>query len=415
MSVCDSWKNGTDTSGQESKFSHLFQGKIENPVLNFTLQHPGTLAPFYDNLAAVRSKVRGSQHKETRFIWTTDRRKERIPRHIPHKREDLFPNDADLSKHWTILFGVPSVDSKKGAYFRDLQRNSFFKYDKVWNIHKSPDATVLAKYLLAHHPSTNYTYSPEILKEAVLSQDILFFDMKEGNWSGVGPKGIDCHIGMSRKAYAFYTYAADFVKADYICKGDDDAFYRLNMLAVELESFAYPAIYHGRFLPWYGISRTSGLLVTMSFDLVDWMRDSVLAEDFDFKFEDVMVGRWFYLANIRTNVVRDCRGHCIHRIDAVNEWTILQNITDSSMILHGILPYPEVFEEMMQRFPDTHLLPLSMKTHIPKAQDGNGNSLQFQGQCPKPPRPITYYNWGGWCTAKGCSLPPKPDNPMLRR
>ena len=413
--MCNRWKNETDTSGQWSKFSQLFQRPVEVPYLNFTLQHPGELVPYFDDLAEARSKIRGSQHPETYFIWSTDRRKQRIPRYIPHKREDLFPNDADLTKHWIVLFGIPSVDTKKGAYFRNLQRNSFFTYHQVWNVKKSPHANVLAKYLLAHHPSTNYTYSNGILKEAVQAQDILFFDMKEGNWSGVGPKGVDCHIGMSRKSYAFFMYAADFVKADYVCKGDDDAFYRLNMLANELESFAYPAIYHGRFLPWFGISRTSGLLVTLSYDLVDWMRDSVISEDFDFMYEDVMVGRWFYLANLRLNVVRDCRGHCIHRIDARNEWTILQNITDSSMILHGILPYPEVFADMMNRFPDTHLLPLSMKTKISEKDDDNGNSLLFQGECPKPPDPVSYYNWGGWCMAHVCSLPPKPSDPMLRR
>ena len=324
----------------------------------------------------------------------------------------MFPNDADYKKHWVVAFGIPAVDTKKGAYFRKLQRDSFLRYSRVWNYHKSSDATVIAKYLLAHHPSTNYTYSPELLKEAKITKDILFFDLKEGNWSGQGPKTDDVLIGMSRKAYAFYAFVADRIRADYICKGDDDAFYRLNMLANDLDSFTYPTIYHGRALPWFGIKRTSGLLVTMSFDLVDWMRDSKLVENnIDFKFEDVMVGRWFYIANLRFNFLKDCRGHCINRGYG---WEILQDITDTSMILHGIHPTPEAFSDMMKRFPDTHLLPLKM-TPPPTQRDLHGNTVRELGACPRKPKPVTHYNWGGSCTQKSCKLPEQSTDPMLKR
>ena len=396
----------------ESRYEKLFLKRVQNFAPVQQSPYPGTLIPALRNLTGARLQLASTQD-ETGYILTADRRKKRISPLFAHVREDLFPNDADYKKHWVVAFGIPSVDTTKGAYFRKLQRDSFLRYSRVWNHHKRPDATILAKYLLAYHPSTQFTYSPELLEEAKITKDILFFNLKEGNWTGVGGKSNDVLIGMSRKSYAFYSFVAGHVKADYICKGDDDAFYRLNMLANELDSFTFPMIYHGRAVPWYGISRTSGLLVTMSFDMADWVRDSTLVRgNIDFKYEDVMVGRWFFLANMRFNFLSDCRGHCINRGYG---WQILQNITDTSMVLHGILPTSREFTAMMKRFPDAHLAPLKLTTEPSKELDEYGNTVQELGECPLWPSPINYYEWGGECNEDNCSLPRKPTDPLLRR
>ena len=412
---CDWWVSETDSDGEVSRYSNLFQKPVQDDSPVAQLPFPGTVVPivYEKGLETGRQKTEATQDSAG-YIYTPDRRPKRKNPLIPLVREDLFPNDADYDKHWVVAFGIPAVDTKKGAYFRKLQRDSFLRYSRVWNYHKSSDATVLAKYLLAYHPSTNYTYSPELLEEAKITKDILFFDLNEGVWSGHGSKQDDVLIGMSRKAYAFYAFVADRIRADYICKGDDDAFYRLNMLANDLQSYTFPMIYHGRQIPWYGIARTSGLLVTMSFDMADWVRDSMLVEDnIDFRFEDVMVGLWFFLGNLRFNFLKDCRGHCINRGYG---WEILQNITDTSMVLHGILPTPEAFSDMMKRFPDRHLPRHKLKTKPRGNLDKFGIAFDEIGECPDRPDPINYYNWGGYCFANNtCSLPRRPVDPLLMR
>ena len=175
-------------------------------------------------------------------IVTVDRRVHRIERKISNLNYTIFPNSQfERNKVWKIVMGIPSTDTVKANTLRQHQRSSFFKYKTVWNVHRHPDSQMLIKYLLAYHPSNNYSISQGLITEAEDHSDIIFFNIREGAqqhqknnkllWER---KPVDVLVGMSRKTYAWFAYAADNYKTDYVIKGDDDAFYRCNMLVHEL-------------------------------------------------------------------------------------------------------------------------------------------------------------------------------------
>ena len=272
-------------------------------------------------------------------ITTKDRRATRIAPMIPliPNHDSLFPQAefGNEVQEWTIVIGIPSIDTKKGQRRRKYQRDSFFRYSNVFG-GKNP--TILIKYLLAYHPANNYTISEELKEEAKIHKDILFFDMREGVWKEK-KKSWAVEVGMSRKAYAWYCFAADRLKFSFLMKGDDDEYIRTHALEHTLTTLPSTArIYYGRIMKW-GIAKGSktsfpfsgGMSITMSYDLIDWIRDSKIAEaGVHYYHEDVMVGRWFYEANIPLYVVRDCRHHDIH--SGAN----VQKQTDASICIHHL-------------------------------------------------------------------------------
>ena len=388
VTVSENLVTSTSTSKSTSRYSMLFNRDIVKDVSGIT---PTPLAydpnptqdPRGSPLSRSSQEVGVIVNNDFRFINTTDRRTKRVPPVIPSILENRFPNEADYNKKWGVVIGIPSIDIEKGARRRQYQRDSWFKYSSVWNHQKSSESTILVKYLLAYHPQNNYTVSDSLYSEAAVYKDVIFFDMKEGVWSSQ-KKSWAVEVGMSRKAFAWYQYAADYLKTDYVMKGDDDEFIRCNMLISELMSLNFDRVYYGRIMQW-GIKKGSkksfpfsgGMSITLSYDLIDWIRDSSIAEtNVDYYHEDVMVGRWFYSSSIPLNVVKDCRHHDVHR--GANK----QQQTSQSLCIHHLKDSSEEYLNNFKMYPDTSLPSLKPKKE-PEIKDWLGNTITTLGSCKK--------------------------------
>eukprot|EP01060_Flectonema_neradi_P013832 TRINITY_DN2056_c1_g2_i1.p1 TRINITY_DN2056_c1_g2~~TRINITY_DN2056_c1_g2_i1.p1 ORF type:complete len:745 (+),score=156.84 TRINITY_DN2056_c1_g2_i1:58-2235(+) len=323
---------------------------------------------------------RATQDPDTLRIHTTDRRSTRIERRIMDVHRDMFPDDAPVDRQWIIAIGIPSIDTKGGQIMRYVQRSTCFAYDSVWNYKKRDDSRVVVKYLLGYHPENNHTISQRVKNEGQITKDIVFFNVKEGPPAVEGEellqrKPIAMLVGMSRKTYAWFCYAADRFKTDFVIKGDDDAYFRVNLLLRELSSYRFPKVYYGRGLIYqklkYGF-RVDGPLIALSYDLVDWIRDSKIAEGYtDFAFEDILPLIWMHGANIQANNISDCR------LKRVNE----TKSGDSSTIqIHG-LKQPEQFAVRRHQFPDNRVGPIKVQTEV---RIKKGDFIQFnkRNSCP---------------------------------
>ena len=129
------------------------------------------------------------------------------------------------------------------------------------------------------------------------------------------------------------------------------------------QAYQLPRVYYGRKTHYpgvFGMFRTTGMIVTLSFDLVDWLRDSTIAEQLtDFIYEDVMVGLWFYKSSMNSliNNISDCRCH-----DVNGHFMTRQHIRNNSLVMHHIPSSRAAYVEQFLRFPDSHLRPLKIKT-----------------------------------------------------
>jgi len=253
----------------------------------------------------------------------------------------------------TVVVGIPTVDTDFGRERRSFQRASWFTYPSVWRGIRgvSPDAptgrlSILPRYVLARHPSHDYEPSKALLEdEAPAHKDIVFFDMKEGK-PATGKKpgmagywGLEAEVGMSRKAYAWYAYAAvTYPKAAFIMKSDDDIYLRVELYLRSLDVLrrvlGADRLYWGPTMMWGAkkgdpgskFAFVGGMAITMSRALVTWIAtsergrvnmgpfhgDKLKYKQTNHDHEDVMVGRMFYDANVSHIVVRDRRFHDIH-------------------------------------------------------------------------------------------------------
>eukprot|EP01060_Flectonema_neradi_P002648 TRINITY_DN11683_c0_g1_i1.p1 TRINITY_DN11683_c0_g1~~TRINITY_DN11683_c0_g1_i1.p1 ORF type:complete len:752 (+),score=85.65 TRINITY_DN11683_c0_g1_i1:46-2301(+) len=332
-----------------------------------------------------KALVPATQDPDTLRIYTEDRRSSRIQRRIMDIHRDIFPDDAPANKQWIIALGIPSIDTAKGQILRELQRKSCFSYDTVWNYKRRDDAQVIVKYLLAYHPENNYTITQRLIDEAQITQDIVFFNLREGKPAESGEqlferKPLAILVGMSRKIYAWFCYVADRINTDYAIKGDDDAFFRVKLLLNELASYRFPRVYYGRGLIYSklkGSFRTDGPLVALSYDLVDWVRDSKIAESYtDFAFEDVLPTIWMWEANLQANNISDCR------VQQFNH-DIRHYTYNGSILIHGFRSNrPAQFFEYRKRFSDDHVKPLKIQTQLRLV---NGEFVQFneRDRCPQ--------------------------------
>eukprot|EP01060_Flectonema_neradi_P038918 TRINITY_DN8332_c0_g1_i1.p1 TRINITY_DN8332_c0_g1~~TRINITY_DN8332_c0_g1_i1.p1 ORF type:complete len:752 (+),score=99.54 TRINITY_DN8332_c0_g1_i1:105-2258(+) len=375
--LCEMWwgGEGRTSSLPPSRFHKLWHRQVTDPLLTAVPlgYYPrATPDPLPHQFNSTPDRLDENPIiRDDYFIQTVDRRVHRIPRKVSTLNHRQFPNSAiERDRIWKIVMGIPSTDTPKGSKLRGYQRGSFFQYVSVWNVHRHPDSQILIKYILAYHPSHDYDISESLRREAARYRDILFFDIKEGAplttkdnrllWER---KPVDMLVGMSRKTYAWFAYAADTYKTDYVVKGDDDAFYRCNMLLNELTAYHVPRVYYGRKTHYpgvFGLFRTTGMIIGLSFDLVDWIRDSTIVEDFtDFIYEDVMVGLWFYKAHMTSSVhnMSDCRCH-----DITGHFNVRQDISNSSMVVHHMPTSKGAYTELFKRFLDPHLRPLKTKT-----------------------------------------------------
>ena len=331
-------------------------------------------------------------NSETTFINTSDRRIKRIKKRIDVVSPKVFKCDANPETYWKLVIGIPSVDNPRSRRNRDVQRRTWMTYSNVWNINKNVDASVLVKYVLAY-PPPYYELSPNIISESNITNDIVYLNLREGEKPKRGEptyerKTLSVLVGMSRKTYAWFCFAADTYKTDYIMKGDDDAFYRTLMIVNELQSYRIPRVYHGRGMIYHGIFRTGGFTITLSYDLVDWIRDSKLVEKHtDFAYEDVMVGLWFYRAGVTAvNNISDCRCHDSPKYPRPVQWSIEQPIKQSSMIIHHVHNISE-WNYLLSTFPDHRIIPLQAKTYLTHR---NGIFWHDRYSCPAERRRL---NW----------------------
>ena len=380
LNVLSNWwfneKNNTGTGLRKSLYQNLWPAQMHRSFSTEITATPLQYKPFPTpdprpdgNLLSDPRELSPSYVIDpTFFIHTKDRRKIRIPPRINSIVDTaMFPSEADTFRPWVLVFGIAGADTFRSAGLRNLQRSSFFKYRSVWNYHRSPDATVLIKYLLARHPAHDYEPSRYLLQEARKHKDIIYFDVKEGGNIKKGSddvferKSLSRLVGMSRKTYAWFAYVADHFQTDYVMKGDDDAYYRLNIISLNLQSFSVPRVYFGR-AGWHPdfpqLFRTGGPCITLSFDLVHWIRDSQIAENFtDFAFEDMMPGMWFWEAAIRTNNISEC-GIVPEATKKVMDSILSAPYSQRPILVHHLkLDRPQDFEGLLEKFPDDHPIP----------------------------------------------------------
>ena len=384
------WKEELDSNNFESSLYRKLWMNMKDDVIGtdtaLPLQYLPDTTP--DPLPRDNHKVASipsTQDQQTLRIYTEDRRPVRIKRRIMDIHNDVFPDDAPFEKQWVITLGIPSIDTVKGQILRTLQRQSCFAYETVWGYKKNNDAKMVVKYLLAYHPENNYTISERLITEAKSTKDIVFFDLREGRPAAPGEqlferKALPVLVGMSRKIYAWFAYVADRFKTDYAIKGDDDAFFRVNLLINELSSYRFPKVYFGRGLIYSklkGSFRTDGPLVALSYDLVDWIRDSKIAEEYtDFAFEDVLPTIWMWEANLRANNISDCR------VQQFNQ-DIRNYNYNGSMLIHGFKSNrPEQFFEYRRRYPDNHVKPLKIQAQL-RLVDGEFVQFNERDRCPQ--------------------------------
>ncbi|KEG09206.1 UDP-Gal or UDP-GlcNAc-dependent glycosyltransferase [Trypanosoma grayi] len=111
---------------------------------------------------------------------------------------------------------------------------------------------MLVLYVLARHPSHNFTYSAALLKEAAEWHDVIALPMNEGRSStnktigGGGYWGMEAEIGLSRKVFLWFEFAVRlFPRASYIAKGDDDSFIRVPQYLADLRTLPRTGVYWG--------------------------------------------------------------------------------------------------------------------------------------------------------------------------
>jgi hypothetical protein len=233
---------------------------------------------------------------------------------------------------------------------------------------------MLVRYVLARHPSHDFELSAELRNESQVQRDITAFDMQEGR-PATGKKsgqagywGLEAEVGMSRKTFAWYSYAvATYPLADYVMKADDDLYLRVEAYLASLELLAkVHRLYWGLAMRWGAkkndpsskFAFVGGMAITMSRDLAEWIatsdrgamnmgayhgdRDRYKATNHDH--EDVMVGRMFYDASVPHTVVKDCRFHDIHA--GAN----IRPLQTTSIGIHHVKPGE--YKEYRQRFAD---------------------------------------------------------------
>lgn len=268
--------------------------------------------------------------------------------------------------------GIPSVDLGQSAQRRKGQRNSWQQYRAV------RQGQILVRYILAKHPTNQYTYSEQLHAEAERTKDIIALKMREGVPTNRNLKmasgywGFTSGLGISRKAFLWYRMAA-FSNCSYVLKADDDMYWHVPQWLRDLHLFIpRTQVLWGKGMH-YGCRKRSkqctyfivGMVLTMSRDvalaithvapfleLADKVEEDdseehlklmqPALENWTYNHEDVMVGRLVRESNY-PNVVMydDYRFHDCHvgfLAKKPNRW---------SLVMHRCVNFAELYAEYL--------------------------------------------------------------------
>ncbi|KEG07215.1 UDP-Gal or UDP-GlcNAc-dependent glycosyltransferase [Trypanosoma grayi] len=155
-------------------------------------------------------------------------------------------------REFLIVFGIPSVDIDARQRRRYLQRWTCWRFPGVATKLNNFTGAMLVLYVLARHPSHNFTYSAGLEAEAEQWHDVIALPMNDGRPStnkkvgGNGKWGLEAEVGMSRKTFFWFELAFRlFPNASYIAKGDDDMFLRVPQYLADLRSLPRKGLYWG--------------------------------------------------------------------------------------------------------------------------------------------------------------------------
>ncbi|KEG05856.1 UDP-Gal or UDP-GlcNAc-dependent glycosyltransferase, partial [Trypanosoma grayi] len=151
-----------------------------------------------------------------------------------------------------IVLGIPSIDIDARQRRRYLQRSTCWRFPGVATRANNFTGAMLVLYVLARHPSHNFTYSTGLEAEAEQWHDVIALPMNDGRPStskkvgGDGKWGLEAEIGLSRKTFFWFELALRlFPNASYIAKGDDDMFLRVPQYLADLRTLPRKGLYWG--------------------------------------------------------------------------------------------------------------------------------------------------------------------------
>ena len=340
----------TDNTQSSSLYSKIWSARDEKFAKGSTDQKETyssidqDMTPYGETVTKFPNKINTTD--DIGRIITPDRRQQRIKRPIDHI-EDNFPNDVPINNKFTIIMGIPSIDTEYGSTCRHIQRKTFFKYSSVWNNHKKLTSQMVIKYALSYHSALKGKVSRNLLREATVYKDIVFFNLKDTEG-----QPLSTLITHSRKVYAWFSYTVDTYNTDYIAIGLDDAFYRCNMMVQYYNSIKIPRVYHGRGGESIGYFKTEKELTTISFDIADWIRDSKNVENKNSYPHDDLIGMWFAMSGIPFTAINDCR------IQVRRSRRVRQPVKNNSIVIRLGRPDVFIFAELLEAFPDSNMTTL---------------------------------------------------------
>ncbi|CAD2219764.1 hypothetical protein, conserved [Angomonas deanei] len=184
----------------------------------------------------------------------------------------LPSSKARKENSYLLVHGIPTPDSDRRS-LRNAQRDTFLRYKGAATRRNGFRGRILFLYVLAAHHSTTeslqvtdyrdatvvsggdeslrpvtpptglYTTSFAV-EESLKYLDVLwlphFRDARPTTAKKVGQEGdwgIETEVGMTHKLITYMLYASyQFPDVPFISKGDDDAFYKIPQIVIELES-----------------------------------------------------------------------------------------------------------------------------------------------------------------------------------
>ncbi|KEG09207.1 UDP-Gal or UDP-GlcNAc-dependent glycosyltransferase [Trypanosoma grayi] len=275
-------------------------------------------------------------------------------------------------RDFLIAFGIPSIDISERRTRRNLQRSSCWQFQGVATKANNFTGAMVVLYVLARHPSNNYTYSAALLEEAEQWHDMVALPMNDGLPSEKkkigddGKWGLKAEIGMSRKTFLWFELALRlFPRARYVAKGDDDMFLRVPQYLADLRSLPRRGLYWGTVERYYKpviFSYAYGSCYTLardvaaqlvSFEPLQRLVCLPYNEEHDEEFmslmmhaEDAMVGLSLFMSGYNSSLTFATEDRC--SFHDVHEGAVVEPVRSSSVMIHHV--NENDYKKLMKRF-----------------------------------------------------------------